>query len=194
MNVNTAQIGASYDPIANHTLVGSGPWECAPVTSSGSSTSCSSSGTENPPVGGSYTLTRFGKGLAPASSISSSYFRSSGDLALWLWSEPGDFGHDFLTFSVVSACFGAPVTSTGPCVHFQQGIGANGGPVPVGLAQVAIVNRFVGVDWVAPFDWNNSPPTGIIPLNPVLYENTITLNPASVAGCTTPYPAGGYDC
>src|SRR5438309_172704 len=195
MNVNTAQIGAAYDPIANHTLVGSGPWECGPVTSSGSSTSCSSSGTENPPVGGSYTLTRFGKGLPPASSISGSYFRSNGSLALYLWSQDtGDGTHDFLNFSVVASCFGAPVASTGPCAHFQQGIGANGGPVSVGLAQVAIVNRFVGNNWVAPFNWNNSPPTGIIPLNPILYENTLTLDPASVAGCATPYPAGGYDC
>jgi len=195
MSVNTAQIGAAYDPIANHTLVGSGPWECGPVTSSGSSTSCSSSGTENPPVGGSYALTRFGKGLSPASSISGSYFRSSGNLALYLWSQDtGDITHDFLNFSVVASCFGAPVASTGSCAHFQQGIGANGGPVSVGLAQVAIVNRFVGNNWVAPFNWNNSPPTGIIPLNPILYENTITLNPASVAGCATPYPAGGYDC
>jgi len=195
MNVNTAQIGAAYDPIANHTLVGSGPWECGTVTSSGSSTSCSSSGTENPPVGGSYTLTRFGKGLPPASSISGSYFRSNGSLALYLWSQDtGDGTHDFLNFSVVASCFGAPVASTGPCAHFQQGIGANGGPVSVGLAQVAIVNRFVGNNWVAPFNWNNSPPTGIIPLNPILYENTLTLDPASVAGCATPYPAGGYDC
>jgi len=195
MNVNTAQIGAAYDPIANHNLVGSGPWECGPVTSSGSSTNCSSSGAENPPVGGSYALTRFGKGLPPASSISGSYFRSSGSLALYLWShDTGDITHDFLNFSVVASCFGAPVTSTGSCAHFQQGIGANGGPVSVGLAQVAIVNRFVGNNWVAPYNWNNSPPTGIIPLNPVLYENTITLNPASAAGCATPYPAGGYDC
>jgi hypothetical protein len=27
-----------------------------------------------------------------------------------------------------------------------------------------------------------------------LYEGTATLNPASVAGCTSPYPTGGYDC
>src|SRR6266566_4218741 len=40
MNVNVAQTSASYDPIVNHSLVGSGPWECGPVTSSGSSTSC----------------------------------------------------------------------------------------------------------------------------------------------------------
>jgi hypothetical protein len=127
--------------------------------------------------------------------VSGIYFRSNGNLAAYLWSQDnGDITHDFLNFSVVASCFGAPVTPTGPCAHFQQGIGANGGPVSVGLSQVAIVNRFVGLNWVAPFQWASTPPVGIIPLPPVLYENTITLNPAAVAGCTTPYPIGGYDC
>jgi hypothetical protein len=194
MNVNLSQTAAGYDPIINHTFVGSGPWQCGAVTSSGSGI-CTTSGNQNPIVGGGYALTRFGKGLAPASSLSSIYFRSSGNLALWLWSQQGgDITHDFLNFSVIEACFGMPVTSTGACAHFQRGIGANGGPAPVGLTQVAIVNRFVGVNWVAPFNWVSSPPVGIIPLPPVLYENTITLNPASVTGCTTPYPTGGYDC
>jgi hypothetical protein len=194
MNVNLAQTSASYDPIANHTFVGSGPWQCGTVTSSGSGI-CTTSGSQNPPVGGSYILTRFGKGVAPASSVSSIYFRSSGNLALWLWSQDnGDITHDFLNFSVVASCFGRPVTSIQPCAHFQQGIGANGGPVSVGLSQVAIVNRFVGLSWVGPFNWASTPPYGVVPLPPVLYENTIILNPAGLVGCTTPYPAGGYDC
>ena len=194
ISVNLSQTAAGYDPIVNHTFVGSGPWQCGIMTSSGSGT-CTSTGNQNPPVGGSYTLTRFGKGVAPASSVSSVYFRSNGNLALYLWSEDtGDITRDFLDFSIINACYGLPVTSTGSCAHFQQGIGANGGPNPVGLTQVAIVDRFVGLDWIAPFNWSISPPLGIIPLSPVLHENTITLNPASVAGCATPYPAGGYDC
>ena len=194
MNVNLSQTTAGYDPIANHTLVGSGPWQCGTVTSSGSGT-CTSTGSQNPPVGGNYALTRFGKGLAPASSVSGIYFRSNGNLAAYLWSQnTGDMTHDFLNFSVVASCFGAAVTSTGPCAHFQRGIGANGGPISVGLSQVAIVNRFVGTNWVAPFNWVSSPPVGVIPLQPVLYENSLILNPAGVAGCTNPYPTGGYDC
>jgi hypothetical protein len=194
MNVNLSQTAAGYDPIANHTLVGSGPWQCGTVTASGSGI-CTSSGSQNPPVGGSYTLTRFGKGLAPASSVGNAYFRSNGNLALWIWSQnTGDITHDFLNFSIVASCFGAAVTSTGPCAHFQRGIGANGGPIPVGLSQVSIVNRFVGTNWVAPFNWVSSPPIGVIPLQPVLYENTLILNPSGVAGCTNPYPTGGYDC
>ncbi len=195
MNVNVAQTSASYDPIVNHSLVGSGPWECGPVTSSGSSTSCSSSGAESPPVGGSYTLTRFGEGLAPASSISGDYFRSNGNLALWIWSGPVSFTQGFLNFSILSACFG---TTSPNCSHWMMGIGGCGGTMtnscPIGLEQISIVNRFIGVNWIAPFDWHTSPPFGIIPLNAVLYENTLRLNPASVASCATPYPAGGYDC
>ena len=106
----------------------------------------------------------------------------------------GDGIHDFLNFSVVAGCFGAPVTSSQPCAHFQQGIGANGGPIPVGLAQVSIVNRFVGLNWVAPFNWQSSPPAGIIPFAPVIHEGGYTLNPASTVGCTSPFPSGGYDC
>jgi len=195
MDVSPMKVSARFDPIINHDLVGSGAFTCGVVTSGGSSTSCSSTGAMNPPVGGSYILSRFGKGLAPASSINGVYFRSNGNLAAYLWSQnTGDITHDFLNFSVVASCFGAAVTSTGPCAHFQRGIGANGGPISVGLGQVAIVNRFVGLNWIAPFNWISTSPVGIIPLAPVLYENTITLNPASMAGCGTPYPTGGYDC
>jgi len=194
MNADPNKTSANFDPLGSGILVGSGPWMCKSPTGT-LGTGCSSSGTMNPPVSGSYVLSRFGKGLAPGSSISSIYFRSNGNLALYLWSQnTGDGTKDFLNFSVVAGCFGAGITSVAPCAHFQRGIGANGGPVSVGLSQVAIVNRFVGLNWVAPFNWATSPPTGIIPLNPVLYENTVTLNPASVAGCTTAYPTGGYDC
>ncbi len=203
-NFDPAKITASYDPIANHILIGSSGWECG--TPSALGFGCSSSGVQNPSAGGSYTLNRFGKGLAPASSISGIYFRSSGNLALYAWSQDnGDIVHDFLNFSVVAACFGKtaePLGSTTACGHFQQGIGANGGPVSVGLNQVAIVNRFVGLNWVAPFNWVGvAPPTGIIPFPPVLYEGSAgvgqelgTLNPSSIAGCSAAYPIGGYNC
>ena len=196
MNVDVTKITANYDPLAAGILIGSGPWECSGSSIVG--TGCSSSGKQNPPPGGSYTLQRFGKGLAPASSISGIYFRSPGNLALYAWSQDnGDITHDFLNFSVVAACFGKPAEalgSTSACGHFQQGIGANGGPVSVGLNQVAIVNRFVGLNWVSPFNWVSSPPTGIAALPLVLYEGSYTMNPSSIVGCFQAYPAGGYDC
>ena len=64
-----------------------------------------------------------------------------------------------------------------------------GVPQPVGQTQVGIVNRFVGLNWVAPFNWVSNPPLGIIPLVPVLYEGATTLNPSSVTACPV-----GYDC
>ena len=186
---------ASYDPLLNGILIGSGPWKCDSLDGTTIGSGCSSTGAMNPPPGGSYVLHRFGKGLLPGSSVSGAYFRSNGNLAAYLWSQDtGDITHDFLNFSVVASCFGTAVTSTGPCAHFQRGIGANGGPISVGLSQVAIVNRFVGLNWISPWNWAASPPVGIGLLPPVLYENSITLNPSNVAGCTTPYPMGGYDC
>ncbi len=198
IQVDPNKLTASFDPLANGVLVGSGPWVCKSSTGLLGS-KCSSSGVMNPAPGGSYTLQRFGKGLAPASSITSLYFRSAGNLALYVWSQDtGDIIHDFLNFSVVAACFGKPAEALGSasaCGHFQQGIGANGGPVSVGLNQVAIVNRFVGLNWVAPFNWVGvAPPTGIAALPPVLVEGGLTLNPSSIVGCSAAYPTGGYNC
>lgn len=203
LDVNPAQTFATYDPINNGILIGSGPWQCGTGSGTGGlGQGCvvptGSSYFQNPSAGNSYTLQRFGKGFQPASSVSGIYFRSAGNLALWIWSQDnGDFTHDFLNFSVVAACFGRPADplgSTGPCDHFQQGIGANGGPMQVGLSQVSIVNRFVGLNWVSPYNWVSGPPTAFASLPVTLYENGMTLNPSSVAGCTTAYPSGGYDC
>jgi len=192
MTVNPADVAATFDPIANHIFVGSGPWQCGTVTSTGSGT-CTSSGAENPPVGGSYTLTRFGNGLAPASSVSGIYFRSSGNLALCIWATfncTSSTQQGFLYFSQIAACFGQPVNLTGPCGHWQRGLGnilGTAGQV-IGLAQVAIVLRFAVINWVAPFNWNSAPPLGIASLSPVLYEGSVTLNPCSID------PVNGYDC
>jgi hypothetical protein len=136
----------------------------------------------------SFTLTRFGNGLAPASSLTGSYFRSSGDTALWIWSEQGG-ADSFVKFAAVASCYGQPVNLNGPCGHWQQGIGNPGTGSTVGVSQVAIANRFFNVNWISPFDWRTNPPLGIAPFPPVLYEGSITLNPSSVVGCPS-----GYDC
>jgi len=198
MTVNPADTVPSFDPIQSHVFVGSGPWKCGTVTSVGSGT-CSSSGTENPPLGGSYSISRFGTGLSPGSSVSGIYFRSNGNLALWTWSEDdGDITHDFLTFSIVASCFGQPASGSSNCLHWEMGIGGCGGsptsPCQIGLGQISIVNRFVGLNWVAPFNWQTAPPTGISGFAPILYEDGFILNPASVAGCLQAFPVGGYDC
>jgi hypothetical protein len=87
------------------------------------------------------------------------------------------------------------IYASGPCVHFQQGIGANtaldalGHAGTISSSQVTIANRFYALNWIAPFDWATNPPIGIAPFPPVLYEGTTTLSPASVVGCPS-----GYDC
>jgi Bacterial extracellular solute-binding proteins, family 5 Middle len=194
MTVNPAYTTPTFDPIASHIFVGSGPFQCGIVTISGSGT-CTSTGTQNPPVGGSYTLTRFGKGVAPASSISRAYFRSSGNTALWIWSEQNDLNPSTI-FGLVAACYLRPVDLTGPCAHFQQGIGGfnglGGTPAPVNAGQVAIENRFYALNWVAPFEWTKAPPLGIASLTGlVVYEGGVTLAPASLVGCSS---NAGYDC
>jgi len=219
MQVDGNKIGASYDPVASGTLIASGAWMC--VSSTGvRGQGCSATGKQNPdPSTAGYTLTRFGTGHAPGSSLTDSYFRSSGTVALWFWSgNTGDFGKDFLNFGVVAKCVNAPLNTAG-CTQWQQGIGGelNGSPTIVApIPQASIVARFVGVDMVSvAADLVNGPnPTAAwtstaIPMlavgsansfngfpAPVLYEGTQTLNPASVTGvgCASGYPTGGYDC
>ena len=189
MNADPTKTTAIFDPLAAGILIGSGPWAC--VSSSGVvGSSCSSSGTENPPVGGSYSLTRFGKGFAPAPSPFDTYFRSAGNLALYAWSgDTGDFTHDFINFAHAIFCFNK---TGGTCTPLESGIGSANGiigpPAPVGINQILIIARFVGVNWISPYDWISAPPTGIIPFPPVLYEGGVTLNPCNID------PIHGYDC
>ena len=198
MTVNPAYTTVTFDPIASHIFVGSGPWQCGTVTSSGSGM-CSSSGAQSPPVGGSYTLTRFGCStnttcLAPATSATRINFHSSGDLALFIWESAGQSSVTINSLSSVVFCYGQPVNPVGSCAHWQQGIGASSTGV-VSINQVSEVSLHFNNDWISPFMWvPHQMPLGIGDFPPVLYEGSATLNPASIVGCASPYPAGGYDC
>jgi hypothetical protein len=200
-------VGAGNVCTVKGILMGSSAWEC--LASNGElGTSCTTTGLQNPPFGDSYTLQRFGTGFAPGSSLTGSYFRSNGNLALSIWSgDVGDFTHDFLNFGVVAACFGKAVTGgTTGCGHWQEGIGGDVGGVaqPVGTIQAGIVSRFAGVNPVAPYNWYSytvgtttvpaNPPTNLVAFPPTLHEGTATLTPAATALCTSAYPVGGYDC
>lgn len=185
MQVDPTKLTATFDPIASHTFVGSGPFECGTVTSTGSGT-CTSTGVMNPAAGGSYTLTRFGNGLAPASSTSGIYFRSSGKLALYIWSEEGDVS-PILPLSAIFLCFNQPVNLNGGCAHWQKGIGRDPTGV-VGINQLSILLYLFNTSWVRPFSVA-SLPLGMAKFTPapVLYEG-VTLNPCSID------PINGYDC
>jgi hypothetical protein len=195
MSADPNKVAPTYDPVANHILIGSGPWECTDTTVVGSGCTPCGAAICFPSI---YTLQRFGSGTSPGNGLSDHYFRSNGNLALWIWSgDNGDFTHDFGVLQTVRSCFGVPVGTSG-CTHWQEGIGGGGDGVTccvVTSVQVSIVNRFVSVNWVGPFAWNASPPLGLAALSPVLYEGSApTLNPASLVGCAYAYPTGGYDC
>jgi ABC-type transport system substrate-binding protein len=209
--VDTNKINPGYDPIATGTFVGSGPWACRSSTGA-IGQGCTSSGTHTMAPGSAMTLQRFGLGTTPGGSMNA-YFRSSGNLALCAWANTCtvDFNRGFLYFSTIDLCFGAPLQplgSTNGCAHWQQGIGAPGGYSMVGVTQVGIAQRFMGVNAVMPYNWVSSPPPGVSPYPPLLYEGlstgnfgnpfalgtSQTLTPASLAGCSSIYPIGGYDC
>jgi ABC-type transport system substrate-binding protein len=181
MTTNLANSGE--DALASGILVGSGPFKCA------SPSTCSSTSSQTVPPGGTYTLTRFGIGHPPGSSVTDSYFRSSGALALYLWSgNTGDPTGDSINFSRVAACFGQAVGTTG-CAHWQKGLGNPGTGTVIGGIQASIVLRFVFVNFVSPFNAATSPPQGMVTFPPAtLYEGSATLNNCVVD------PTNGYDC
>src|SRR5712692_475132 len=191
--VDISKISPTYDPVAAGTFIGSGPWVCP-----GPPGACATNPSILIPPGGSYFLQRFGLGTAPGASLMT-YFRSSGNLALWAWTgNTGNFPNDFLEFSIASLCFGKTPVPTS-CTRWSMGIGnptgSSSSPAPIGLTQISIILRFVGVNWVAPYNWNTSPPQNIAAFPPVLYEGSVTLNPMILVGCAVSYNnGGGYDC
>jgi hypothetical protein len=193
------------DAVANRLLIGSGPWTCqntgvntaVPVGTLG--TGCSSSNTDNPPAGGTFTLTRTGCDLpgptCDAPSQPGNYFRGGGALALYFWTgNTGDYTNDFTNLVLAATgCLFKPVGTVG-CGRWQQGIG-NGGisaacatpPCPMTFAQLTAINTF-RFSWIPPFlsniaQWNpvgvpgigvgpGSPTTvggNILPPTPILY-------------------------
>jgi hypothetical protein len=200
ISVDPTKLALTFDPINAGILIGSGAYRCI---STGVSTppgtlgsGCSSTGLQNPPIGGSYTLTRNGLGFAPGSSPQGAYFRSSGTLAIYIWTQnTGDAIGDPINFSIVASCIGRTDLFSN-CDHFKLGIcGSGGGPV-AGI-QASCVLRFIFVQWASPFNLTTNPPIGMaIPPTPVLYEGSVTLNPARLVGCGIPQPAPtqGYDC
>ena len=209
LNADPAKTVPTFDPLSAGILIGSGPFECNNPSGTSLGTGCSSSATQSPPVGGTLTLSRFGKGFAPSSPPFDVYFRSAGNLAAYVWTgDNGIFTHDFVNFAVVGSCYNRPVGTVG-CTHWQEGIGNPNGPNTVSINQVLIVARFAGLSWLSPFDWVSSPPAGIGFYPPVLYEAGMTLTPhflgsTNPPGCalsenggppTPAYPnGGGYNC
>ncbi len=189
-----------YDPVANHILIGSGPYLCRDRNTGQLGGGCTSSGNEHVAAGGGIALRRFGYGNAPGANPTSTYFRSAGTLALAIWAGTnGDANHDSVIVGSAAFCFGKAVGTAG-CTRWQSGMGNPGGGTPVGVTQIAIVNRFAqDGNWISPFNWlpgipaaccpfTSNPPDGIASATPILYEGTATLSPCNID------PANGYDC
>src|SRR5205809_745818 len=110
----------------------------------------------NPPDGGTYTLTRFGK--TQSTSQNGAYFHSAGDLALWIWSEENQAAPIFPA-SAVLMCYGQPLNS-GSCAHWQQGIGASSTGI-VSIVQFSVVLRFFNIVWgLSPSSFSRSSSEG----------------------------------
>jgi len=207
--MTTNDASSSFDPVAAGIFIGSGPWVCKNLSTSVVGNGCTSSGTGTPPpVAGAITLTRFGVGHVPGSSRTDSYMRSNGNQALDIWTGfTGDQTNDGRVESQFSVCFGhtpaQPLgTNTGPtpgtgCGHWEQGIGANGGPLIIGVIQNGIMNRFIYLNWLSPFNTSTNQLTNLVTFPPaVLYEGQYTMRSSS-NGCTSAYTSsgiGGYDC
>ena len=183
MTIASADLAASFDPIEQHIFVGSGPWQCGTVNTLGSGF-CTTTGIGN--GADSYTLTAY-----------TGYFRSSQRLAIYLWSGESDT-NAIGPATAVGSCFNLPVNLSGPCGHYQQGVGNPGPGISVSVTTVTSVDIFFNLNWLSPFEWASSPPTGIAPLPPLLYtlalfdgSTTYTPNPGG-GSCTT--PNSYYDC
>ncbi|OLE90788.1 MAG: hypothetical protein AUF79_08535 [Crenarchaeota archaeon 13_1_20CM_2_51_8] len=225
MTASGAMTAAAFDPLSGGVLVGSGPWMCVGA--------CSSTGTQSPPPGGMFTLTRFGIGTVPGghptvseitggSCPSCAYFRSSGSLALSIWTgyigcvnsvsascnasnaiatNPVD---DSTTNQVSGPCFGAALGTFG-CVHWQQGIGAPGGNAIVGSTQVGEMQRFYCVSVSCPYFSQSNVNYDISWISPFLttgwgsLTGIVSFPPVLFEGSATLNPCSidpvnGYDC
>jgi hypothetical protein len=211
--------GAHYDPMTQANpatggtgiVIGSSGWTCQSSTGVLGG-GCSSTGTSDTPIGGTWTLTRNGctassTGTTCAAVGGSQYFRSSGTYAKYLWTGMTGTSSDGSTLSRFLSCFGKAVGTTG-CGNFQEGIGnpsttTKTCPCVVGATQLSTLLRFFAVNWlpVTGTSGVGTPSTyvGIATLPPVLYEGSTTLSPGRLAGCSSTtlaaYPNGaGYDC
>ena len=142
MQVNPSWLSPSYTPIASHTFVGSGAWQCGTISGTTGSGTCDS------PAGPGYQANSF------ALSAYTNYFRSTTRAATWIWSGESDqSGSALAAASAVGSCDNVPVNLSGPCGHYQQGIGNPGSGTVVSVSTVTTVDSFYLVNWVSPFEW-----------------------------------------
>ncbi len=162
---NVSYADATFDPITNGFLIGSGAWVCENTGANGAvpvgtvGTGCSADNTQSPAIQlGAYTLTRMGCNIAtgacvaptgssspPPTGNGSDYFHSSGFLALYIWSGMWGASSDVLKLAAVNSGSSAVIN------HYKQGIGNPGGTGNNAVSPIvkARVNAFKGYSWLA---------------------------------------------
>lgn len=225
MNTTTTLVAFSFDPLASGILLGSGAWTCQSTGGTGLPPTgtlgggCSSTNTQN---AGTFTLTRngctitlagtqcrkpgTGPGATANGNVMSTYFRSAGTFAQYIWSGiTGNPATDLSMIGTVSTCSqnpGVAFTTSAACQRWQNGIGStgaltgsysgvscgsiNGGTnnaCNVELSEVASVGNFYANygDWVPPiiFPYTSTTLTGAASFPLTLYEGAFTLAPAN---------------
>ena len=215
MEVNTASGLDSADPLSVGNFIGTGPWTCEGIVGA---ISTLGGGCASPSglISGatSITLTRYDQGVA---GTAHDYFRSSNNLARYIWTANIGTSQDSLTQSTVASCVGKAVGTTG-CTHWQNGYGSTspGTPSVVVSGEWSVVTLSTAIPWLpivltngAGFDWGelNTGGTAILGIgtaptgyNPAAGTYTPTSGP-TLYGATQPFPCSasghsldGYDC
>ena len=205
--VNPTFLAPSFDPVANHVLIGSGPYECRDLSTMVVGGGCSSTGTQSPPSGGSITLQRFGFGFS-GTDIAHSYVHDSAKYELWQWADQNANGIvDRSDANSIVACFNQPIGTPG-CAHWQAPAASTscvasagscnsgslsfppGGNGVVTSTQVSELSAVCGSPWTAPLPYGSL--TNVQPFPVTLFEGGVQYAggsgapPASppIIGCT----------
>ena len=158
--------GPGSDPatLANHMLIGSGPYVCASGDLGAQGTvlggACTSSSLSSVTAGGTITLRRFASGLEPTNT---GYSRNNANYKQWEWANLDRSGTvDASDISAIFSCRTATAPLTGACLHFDTQasgllctpagpcIGQNSGGDSDGLVTVmeeSQVLRWSGTSW-----------------------------------------------
>ena len=183
--VNTVLVtGPGADASGLYHLIGSGPFICRDLVTSLVGGHCTSTASDNAPVGSTIILQRNGLGLAGTSN--SAYFRSSEKYKQWQWADVFNHGSvDILDVSSAAGCLGK--TATGACAHWDTpaatmscittagtcnagslaGLGVNNAG-NVSFLDIQQSFRWFGVSWTSPISYPTL--TDSEPIPQTLYE------------------------
>jgi len=208
---------AAEDPVTNHVLIGTGPFECVDLSTGQVGGGCTRTasggvGTQAVDTGGTILLQRFGYGF-PGYDSTHSYFHRSRFYKVWEWADAFNHGSvDAWALSAMNQCWNVPVSSNPGCLHWvspassiscvstagtcnaqsmtNTGFGGNN-EVQESITEVSEVLSLSEVSWTSPLAYSSL--LGVQPAPQTVYEGGITYSggPPS-AGQPVPGPANLY--